>query len=687
MSASARYSTQYNTRLFVESSPGVFSHYVETNRTGESLSSSGDTMMAVAVATSSGYGVSGWSVYNGAVSGYPSGAFLVTQGNRTSYNPQKPNLATNTNSYGCRVTVEDAHGSHIGTPAMSKKYVIPSLNIPGAVAVRHEAAASGWTFLGWRVTRKPYYSSSSYTMAYLEILSGAAGDTDGLVTFYPAAALGDSALVIKIPYKVDSNYDELIIEAVYVDATKCVLSFSPNADDAEAPPIPDVTIGIGTSGRLPTPGLWKRLGYAFSHWNTAADGSGESYEANAVYTPVEGSHLVTMYAQWAKFGGEGGASSQHFVGDDGESAGSSYYDPYAIKVSVVGLADDAAPVTVAYQTRTRSYSSTTRMSYDSGTGKTTTTSTQNSESGPTVDATFSLYPGGTETNVSVPATYQSYESRWAKNYGSQGSWVREITRTRCSTDSKWLWEAPEVPGFDFEGWYTLDKSYFETDPPTAYIYSTLISKSPKITWGELVMGLNRYRSYFYMEFDKVLYHFETNTNYLQLVYRGKKVRVTFRAEGGELDDIHREVRRNEAYGELPVPSRPGWTFAGWFTDPDGGELVTADTVVTALEDHTLFAHWDRVPVTMTVHFVGCGGTVSQASKTVTSGEAYGDLPTSVRDGYEFKGWFTASLGGSVVTADTVVGRTYTHWLYAQWSKVGGDDPLPSGGSAYLFDVI
>ena len=111
MSASARYSTQYNTRLFVESSPGVFSHYVETNRTGESLSSSGDTMMAVAVATSSGYGVSGWSVYNGAVSGYPSGAFLVTQGNRTSYNPQKPNLATNANSYGCRVTVEDAHGS------------------------------------------------------------------------------------------------------------------------------------------------------------------------------------------------------------------------------------------------------------------------------------------------------------------------------------------------------------------------------------------------------------------------------------------------------------------------------------------------------------------------------------------------------------------------------------------------
>jgi uncharacterized repeat protein (TIGR02543 family) len=181
-----------------------------------------------------------------------------------------------------------------------------------------------------------------------------------------------------------------------------------------------------------------------------------------------------------------------------------------------------------------------------------------------------------------------------------------------------------------------------------------------------------------MEFDKVLYHFETNTNYLQLVYRGKKVRVTFRAEGGELDDIHREVRRNEAYGELPIPSRPGYTFVGWFTQRIGGELVTADTVVTALEDHALFAHWDRVPVTMTVHFVGCGGTVSQASKTVTSREPYGELPTPVRDGYEFKGWYTASLGGSRVTAETVAGRTFTHWLYAQWARAGIPDEPPSG---------
>ena len=77
---------------------------------------------------------------------------------------------------------------------------------------------------------------------------------------------------------------------------------------------------------------------------------------------------------------------------------------------------------------------------------------------------------------------------------------------------------------------------------------------------------------------------------------------------------------------------------------------------------------------MTVHFVGCGGTVSTESKTVTSGEAYGDLPTPVRSGYTFLGWFTASLGGERVTSSTVVGRTFSHWLYAQWENPEPDPP-------------
>ena len=674
MSASARYSTQYNTRLFVESSPGVFSHYVERSQTNVSLSSSGDTMMAVAIADSVGYGVGSWSSWNGAVSGYPFGAILVTQGNRQSYNPQRPAVANYAN-YGCRVTIVNDHGTHLGSPVMGKKQIVYGSQC-GVVAVKHSASDDGWTFTGWRVSKKPYMSSPIYKMDYIEVLSGAAGQVDGFVTFYPAESLGESALVVKIPRDVDSDYDELTIEAVYVDATKCVLSFSPNADDAEAPPIPDVTIGIGTSGRLPTPGLWKRLGYAFSHWNTAADGSGESYEANAVYTPVEGSHLVTMYAQWAKVGGEGAKCSYLYMSDDG-TAHYTYTEPFCIDISLSGVSDDVGEVEVKYQTRKRSSWTQTKTSYNSGTGQTTATTENLSDQGPTVDEVFSIGPGAVLEGFKIPATYISHTSYSSKVYGSQGSYSRTVDNSRCSVLSSWTWEAPEIPGYDFEGWFTISESYTEEDEAKDRPYSTLITSERMTTWGILESGMNAARTHYFYRFEDY-YTSVVYLNFLRLVYRGKKLRVKFDANGGELDDLYREVRRLEGYGEMPIPTRPGYTFVGWFTQQIGGELVTAETVVTAMEDHTLFAHWDRVPVTMTVHFVPCGGTVDPAEKTVTSGEAYGDLPTPVRDGYEFKGWFTASLGGSVVTADTVVGRTYTHWLYAQWNPVDmgdGNNPL------------
>ena len=673
MSANARYTAQYNTVIFVESAPGVFSHYVKTNG-NESFSSSGDTMMAVAIATSAGWGVSGWSVWNGAVSGYPSGPFLVTQGNRQSYNPQKPNTATTANYNGCKVTVKDVYGSHIGTPTMSGKYVISSSNIPGAVAVRHEAAASGWTFLGWRVTRKPYYSGSSYTMAYLEILSGAAGETDGLVTFYSAAALGDSALVIKVPQKVDTNYDELIIEAVYADATKCTLSFSPNADDADAPAIPDVVIGVGTSGRLPTPGLWKRPGYVFSHWNTAADGSGESFEANAVYTPADGVYFQTLYAQWSKLGGDGAKYGGYSKTFDPAMGGTRYTSPAQVQLSFI--APGVETVSVSYETRDTGSSRQVAYYYDQSGALDRTVVSYDTEQGPTVEHVVDLTEAGVE--LDIPSEDPSRTTQGTRIGDSGGAYHYFVTTNYCSVLDSWLWEAPELEGLDFVGWYTICESYTESDEEKERPYTILITADRVTTWGTLENGMNSARLHYYYNSNDNLRQ-DDYVNFLRLVYRGKKLRVKFNANGGELDDLYREVRRFEAYGSMPIPSRSEYTFTGWYTERFGGELITAETIVTAMEDHTLYAHWDRVPVTMTVYFVACGGTVDVESLQAVSGSAYGDLPTPVRDGYEFKGWFTASLGGSAVTADTVVGRTYTHWLYAQWNPVDmGDGNNPSG---------
>ena len=52
------------------------------------------------------------------------------------------------------------------------------------------------------------------------------------------------------------------------------------------------------------------------------------------------------------------------------------------------------------------------------------------------------------------------------------------------------------------------------------------------------------------------------------------------------------VTPGQPYGELPTPAKADSNFLGWFTAADeSGTQVTADTIVTKENDHTLYAHW------------------------------------------------------------------------------------------------
>ena len=86
---------------------------------------------------------------------------------------------------------------------------------------------------------------------------------------------------------------------------------------------------------------------------------------------------------------------------------------------------------------------------------------------------------------------------------------------------------------------------------------------------------------------------------------------------------------------------------------------------------------------LTVTFNANGGTVSTPSKTVTSGETYGTLPTPTRNNYTFNGWFTSISGGTQITSDTTVDLTSDQTLYAQWTSTV--DPYNLGDETYSFD--
>ena len=139
------------------------------------------------------------------------------------------------------------------------------------------------------------------------------------------------------------------------------------------------------------------------------------------------------------------------------------------------------------------------------------------------------------------------------------------------------------------------------------------------------------------------------------------------------------------YGALPTPTRAGYTFAGWYTGKEDGVLITATTTVTqtkmpdGVQDSTftLYARWKANAYT--VIFNANGGTVDTSSKTVTYGEAYGDLPKPNRAGYTFAGWSTGKADGEKVEATTTVSIPATQTLYAHWTAnkysvtfVGGD---------------
>ena len=172
-------------------------------------------------------------------------------------------------------------------------------------------------------------------------------------------------------------------------------------------------------------------------------------------------------------------------------------------------------------------------------------------------------------------------------------------------------------------------------------------------------------NYFWEESRFVGAEYETQYRYRDI--EPDAYTVTFDANGGSVNISSKTVTVGESYGNLPTPVRNGYTFDGWYTSADGGSNIWASSTVSRTWDHTLYAHWTGSIQTCTVTFDANGGSVSTSGKTVTVGESYGSLPTPVRSGYTFDGWYTSADGGSGVNSFTTVSQSWDHTLYAHWT--------------------
>ncbi|MCL1866514.1 MAG: InlB B-repeat-containing protein [Oscillospiraceae bacterium] len=135
-----------------------------------------------------------------------------------------------------------------------------------------------------------------------------------------------------------------------------------------------------------------------------------------------------------------------------------------------------------------------------------------------------------------------------------------------------------------------------------------------------------------------------------------------------------DTRYTDANGRLteplPTPSLPGLRFNGWFISMPGDNIRviwgTGSNATVFTEDTTVEAAWLTTTVTFdTDGGVLAPGTPSTAVVSTVDGKL-ASLPTPIRPGYDFVGWYTTQTGTTEVTTDRVYTANTT--IYARWKS-------------------
>jgi uncharacterized repeat protein (TIGR02543 family) len=142
--------------------------------------------------------------------------------------------------------------------------------------------------------------------------------------------------------------------------------------------------------------------------------------------------------------------------------------------------------------------------------------------------------------------------------------------------------------------------------------------------------------------------------------------VSFDTNGGT--PVEQQVVIPGSLLRIPVTTKTGHTFQGWYTSLDEGETYDEKWLFTTLDvqqEMTLYAKWQGN--TYRVDFDGQGHEGDAFdSRTVTYDQPYGDLPVPTKTGHTFFGWSDEPEGTTCLAGDSSVGIAQDHTLYAVW---------------------
>lgn len=167
--------------------------------------------------------------------------------------------------------------------------------------------------------------------------------------------------------------------------------------------------------------------------------------------------------------------------------------------------------------------------------------------------------------------------------------------------------------------------------------------------------------------------------------------VTLDANGGSVDPTSWTVSHGGTYGNLPTPTRPGYTFVGWFTAETDGTKVESTSTIAQNDNHTLYARWEVGSYTVTVTAdPENGGTVTVNPQSAAMGATI-TITVNPADGNMVK-TVTVNANGEAVNVTPGEENTYTFEMPASDVTVNvkfADKNLSitAGGTTHYFESL
>ena len=196
-----------------------------------------------------------------------------------------------------------------------------------------------------------------------------------------------------------------------------------------------------------------------------------------------------------------------------------------------------------------------------------------SRTGYTFRGWFTAASGGTQitATTTMPASNVTYYAQWTANtytvnYNANGG----TGTTASSSHTYGVAKALTSNGFSRTGYTFLGWSTSPSATTATY------------TNGQSVSNLS-----------------STNgaTVTLYAVWKVNSYTLTFNPNGGTVSETSRKVAQGSPLGKLPVPTRPGYIFNGWFAYSYGGTQYTESSIMGS-SDLTIYALWTQKTTTL-----------------------------------------------------------------------------------------